>query len=489
MAQAPSTFRCVATSLKVAKRPRIVHLDTTTCDSRKSLSAPVASAIGSPLAQREETPTMDVQDCSYEYWLGHREMKYCSSGVTRSVRPRATIRRARTVLDTIGVTKVFDVTNLDRVGIPNFMTVRPHDLGPGISYYNGKGTTRADAHAGAMMEAVERHAGERYDGPVLAASHYNLRLSHACVDPLEIYIPMVRDYSEHLLLEWISGFDLLNRRQTFAPLNCVMSPYNPYSGMPLFYTSTNGLASGNTRLEALCHALCEVIERDATALAMAGAHLKPAISAILAEMGFSPSAPRDRGAPPLISLRGLPRRAASLVRKLQRAGLQVELRNLTSTTGIATIACTIAEPASPAAHGGCGTHPDARVALSRALTEAAQTRLTWIQGGREDLPELLPAGDAPAPEPSDGVSDTMQFDDLPSLVFPSVNEDVELLIERMRLAGFGQIVVFDITRAEVGIPVVRLVVPRAESWTFYCMHTGRGVFGDRVLRQIEMTGE
>ena len=63
--------------------------------------------------------------------------------------------------------------------------------------------------------------------------------------------------------------DLITRRPTFVPLNCVVAPYNPVSAMPLFYTSTNGLASGNTRLEALCHALCEVIERDATALAMA----------------------------------------------------------------------------------------------------------------------------------------------------------------------------------------------------------------------------
>ena len=94
------------------------------------------------------------------------------------------------------------MTDLDRVGIPNFMTVRPHDRGPGISYYNGKGTTRADAYAGAMMEAIERHAGERYDGPVIDASHYNLRRQHACVDPLEIHISIVRNYSELLL----SGF-------------------------------------------------------------------------------------------------------------------------------------------------------------------------------------------------------------------------------------------------------------------------------------------
>ena len=168
---------------------------------------------------------MSADPCSYDYWLGSREVKYSSSGVERSVRPAATIRRARAVLDTIGVTKVADVTDLDRVGIPNFMTVRPHDAGPGISYYNGKGTTRADAYAGAMMEAIERHAGERYDGPVIAASYHNLRSEHACIDPLEIHVPMVRKYSERLMLEWVLGFDLMTRRPTFAPLNCVVAPY------------------------------------------------------------------------------------------------------------------------------------------------------------------------------------------------------------------------------------------------------------------------
>src|SRR4051794_3505559 len=216
-----------------------------------------------------ERTFMSADPCSYEYWLGPREAKYSGSGVERSVRPSATIRRARAVLDIIGVTKVADVTDLDRVGIPNFMTVRPHDLGPGISYYNGKGTTRAAAYAGAMMEAIERHAGERYDGEIVAASPYNMRSDHACVDPLQIHVPMVRKYSEHLMLEWVLGFDLLARRPIYAPLNCVVAPYSSDSGQSLFYSSTNGLASGNSRVDAVCHALCEVIERDATALAVA----------------------------------------------------------------------------------------------------------------------------------------------------------------------------------------------------------------------------
>jgi ribosomal protein S12 methylthiotransferase accessory factor len=432
---------------------------------------------------------MSAEQCTYEFWLGAEEVKYSGSGVERSVRPSTTIRRARAVLDIIGVTKVADVTDLDRVGIANFMTVRPHDLGPGISYYNGKGTTRADAYAGAMMEAVERHAGERYDGPVIASSHHNLRRHHACVDPLEIHIPMVRDYSEDLLLEWVLGFDLLTRRPTYAPLNCVVSPYTTFSGMPLFYSSTNGLASGNTRVDALCHALCEVIERDASALAMARSHVRPAVAAILSDMGFGGAELPERAEAPPISLRGLPPPAATLVRKLQRAGLEVQLRNLTSATGIPTIGCTIAEPQGlPTvmnAHSGCGTHPDARVALTRALTEAAQTRLTCIQGGREDLPDLARTNGAPPAETWYDGGHTMSFEDIASYQHSSINDDVEFIIERMRQSGFDQVVVFDLTRDEVGIPVVRVVVPRTETWTLYFLHGGRASLGHRVLQQIQ----
>jgi len=429
---------------------------------------------------------MSADPCSYEYWLGPREVKYSSSGVERSVRPSATIRRARAVLDTIGVTKVADVTDLDRVGIPNFMTVRPHDAGPGISYYNGKGTTRADAYAGALMEAIERHAGERYDGPVIASSYLNLRSEDACIDPLEIHVPMVRKYSERLMLEWVKGFDLMTRRPTFAPLNCVVAPY-PNPGLALFYTSTNGLASGNTRVDAVCHALCEVIERDATALALARAEVRPAVAAILADIGFG-AAPAERGEVPLISLRGLPPRAAALLRKLQRAGLKVQLQNLTSAIGIPTIGCTITEPQGlptvANTYAGCGSHPDARIALNRALTEAAQSRLTCIQGGREDLPDFVPPKGAPPVEARVGAGQPISFGDLPSYQHASVNEDVEFIVERMRHSGFDQVVVVDITRADVGIPVVRVIVPRSEIWTLYFAHGSRASLGPRALQEI-----
>jgi ribosomal protein S12 methylthiotransferase accessory factor len=438
----------------------------------------------------KESALMNAEQRTYEYWLGSKELKYSPSGVERGVRPSVTIRRARAMLDVIGVTKVADVTDLDRVGIPNFMAVRPHDLGPGISYYSGKGRTRSDAHAGALMEAIERHAGESYDGPITQSSYHNLRQQHACVDPLEIHVPMVGNYNDRLLVEWVSGFDLLNRRSTFVPLNCVVAPYEPpFSCMPLFFSSTNGLASGNTRLEALCHALCEVIERDSMALALARSQVKPAVGAILSEMGFNGRVLRESVETPRVSLRGLPRSAAAVVHKLQRAGLEVRLRILTSNSGIPTIGCTIVDRQAPPTvmneHGGCGTHPDARVALLRALTEAAQTRVTFIQGGREDLPEI--AGDRDVrPADKQAVDGPMiVFTEIESREHSLINEDVEFMLERMRGSGFAQVVVVDLTKADIGIPVVRVIVPRAESWTMYFLHTGRAGLGRRVLQQID----
>jgi ribosomal protein S12 methylthiotransferase accessory factor YcaO len=440
-----------------------------------------------PIQTRVQT-RIEMDARTYEYWLGPKEMKYSASGVERSVKPNATIRRAQAVLDIIGVTKVADVTDLDRVGIPNFMTVRPHDVGPGISYYNGKGTTRAAAHAGALMEAIERHAGERYDGRVIASSYHNLKSEHPCIDPLEIHVPMVRKYSEHLMLEWVVGYDLMTRQPTLAPLNCVVSPYSPDSGMALFYSSTNGLASGNSRVDAICHALCEVIERDATALAMARADIKPAVASLLADMGFGKSSPAGAEEAPLISLRGLPRTATALVRKLQRAGLDVELLDLTSATGIATIACTITDTQSVPdvinAFSGCGTHPDARIALTRALTEAAQSRLSCIQGGRENLPDYAPARGARPVKVRHRSRRTISFDEIASCQHPSVNDDVEFMVERMRQSGFEQVVVVDVTSKEVGIPVVRVIVPRSEMWTLYVAEGTRASLGPRALQQV-----
>ncbi len=118
--------------------------------------------------------------------------KYASHGVVRTISPAETIRRVAPLMPIVGVTRVADVTGLDRVGIPNFTTVRPRERGEGISYYNGKGSTRLAAKAGAMMEAIERYSGELCDLPVHCFDRQGMERLGTTVDPADIVVPRAR---------------------------------------------------------------------------------------------------------------------------------------------------------------------------------------------------------------------------------------------------------------------------------------------------------
>jgi ribosomal protein S12 methylthiotransferase accessory factor YcaO len=168
--------------------------------------------------------SLDLRRSCKQHWKLEPLPKYSRKGVVRCVPPSATIRRATAVLKPAGITRIADVTHLDRVGIPNFMSVRPLDLDPGISYYNGKGTTRDDAHAGAIMEGIERHAGEYCDYEVVVSSFNELSKCAPCVKPDEIIVPATAKYSDDLKIEWVCGYDLLQSQRTFVPLNAVICP-------------------------------------------------------------------------------------------------------------------------------------------------------------------------------------------------------------------------------------------------------------------------
>ena len=91
-------------------------------------------------------------------------------------------------------------------------------------------------------------------------------------------------------IEWVLGFDLVGRSPTFVPLNSVICPYAPCQGASLFYSSSNGLASGNTLEEALCQALCEVNERDAVAIYDARTRLRAQVRTLLTGAGIPDTA-------------------------------------------------------------------------------------------------------------------------------------------------------------------------------------------------------
>ncbi len=424
-----------------------------------------------------------------QWWPPDVGPKYTDSGVERTITPADTVRRVMPLMERVGVTRVGEVTWLDRVGIPNFTTVRPRERGNGISYYNGKGATRVAALAGALMEAIERHCGERCEQPRHVGTVDELRARGDIVDPDTILLPPATAQQPAPRLEWVEGRDLLSGRPVHVPLNAVVCPYEPAAGcVAAFLSSTHGLAAGNTYGEAICHGLCEVIERDSESIADATSELSPVIESLLGAItdGASEEAVAPPRRTPLIDLATLPPRALGLVRKLRRAGLAVYLRDVTATTGIAAVTCTIVErllDGRSVSHGGAGAHPDARIAVTRALTEAAQSRVGHIQGGREDLPEL-DHGPVKLADPRRDEPEARPYSSLPSREHATVADDIADILTRLAADGFQQVVAVDLTRPELGVPAVRILVPGAETWSMFFSHVGRARLGERAGRAL-----
>jgi ribosomal protein S12 methylthiotransferase accessory factor len=227
------------------------------------------------------------------------------------------------------------------------------------------------------------------------------------------------------------------------------------AGSGYFTMSSNGLASGNHPLEAVSHGLCEVIERDALALwDEAGGSGSPA--GRLALDSVDDAACRQ------------------VLARLEEAGMMVGVWDLTSDLGVATFACLLVDR-QPNFVGqvytshGSGTHPSRSIALLRALTEAAQTRLTFIAGTRDDADREFferardPGRVARLRAELAAPGEARAFAATPSREHADLEEDVRWLGARLADAGIDQAAVVDLTRPDFGVPVVRVIAPGLES--------------------------
>jgi ribosomal protein S12 methylthiotransferase accessory factor len=115
-----------------------------------------------------------------------------------------------------------------------------------------------------------------------------------------------------------------------------------------------------------------------------------------------------------------------------------------------------------------GTHTSAEVAVLRALTEVAQSRLTQIHGAREDTTtadfrrEIGYERTKRLNRHWFVDSRTEQFSQIRSQDSEDFLDDIRLMLKRLREAGMEQAIVVDLTREEIGVPVVRVIVPGLE---------------------------
>ncbi len=350
----------------------------------------------------------------------------------------------------MGITRLGNITGLDRIGVPVAVAVRPNSRS--VSVAQGKGLELPQAIASALMEACEGFHAEEI-GPLRTAAYRDLASIETVVDPASL-CSGDRPFDAGAPISWIEGLDLLRRAPCWVPAEIVHTDYTLRQPDGYFLCGSNGLASGNHPIEAINAALYEVVERDAVALWIA-----------------NPIQQRAQRILDLGSVEDPDCRA--LLAKYDAARIAVRVWDVTTDIGIAAFLCEIrdlaaADPRQLRRFHGSGCHAERAIALSRALTEAAQTRLTYIAGIRDDL-SPSEYEEAPGAEIGDALLDALareitpvSFQDVPSFAADDLAEDLHWGLRRLEAVGIGRIIAVDLTRPDFAIPVVRLVIPGLE---------------------------
>jgi len=370
-----------------------------------------------------------------------------------------TIAHAQRLMPRLGVSQVFDATPLDHLGLPVFMSVRPG--GSTIRVHSGKGMRPDDAQAGAWMEAVEYAACESASKVCVTERRTLSQLRQqwppglAAVD----FAPRLgASVGRRTKLTAVECEILGTRRSTFLPAELVLMPAPKKRAQGLFASSSNGLASGNTLSEATLHALLEVMERDTVALHIA----------------------RDESQPVLKD--SLPAPFSGLRLRWARRGVRLIVRHLPNDAGLPCFEAALHEPAADPSMllaRGWGMHFDRQMALSRAICEAAQSRLavvlsqhTELAGSKEMAKRLAPGTDpanmAQLLTRLRRATGAVRFEALPDLPCPSIGDALRQLLSRLARAGLGPVFRKRLhlngdSSALCGLHVVKVVVARSET--------------------------
>ncbi|MFJ7306068.1 YcaO-like family protein [Streptomyces sp. NPDC099088] len=364
-------------------------------------------------------------------------------GTHRVLDADTTWKRIEPHLSRIGVTRLADVTMLDDIGIPVWQAVQPN--AKSLSVSQGKGVSHELARISAVMEALECWHAEEGTESVLHSNFRDLEgeLSYKMRE-LDLEQPGL--LTERVMLDWLEGVDLGSGHATLVPERCVTLDLSTASAFapPLFSVSSNGLASGNTLEEATLHALLELLERDLVASTTGG---------------------RSPNRPPLarLDLTSVDGHCSAMVlEKLREAGVHVRVHDC-GIDGLACFTAAIWSEELPYTFTGSGCHFDRDVALSRALTEAAQSRLTAIAGTRDDLPpaiyrSLVASRSVPRPW-SDSASELTSFEGARTIHRPFIADDIKAALSIIEQRAGRHPVRVDLTRQDIGIPVVRVIAP------------------------------
>ncbi|MDO5848942.1 MAG: YcaO-related McrA-glycine thioamidation protein [Methanobrevibacter sp.] len=386
-------------------------------------------------------------------------------GTQRVTTPEKTIEKYEPMLRTAGITRITEITHLDRIGIPVFSAIRPTSQDGGVSVYAGKGIGVNQAKASAIMEGFERYSAERQGNEEIVVANMN-DLEGNYIDPKTLNLPQETKNYSNFEIEWSTAFDLVTEKEFYVPSNAIYHPYIPENNcLALFKGHTNGLASGNVVEEAILHSIFEVIERDAWSI-------------------YELTRKNSRQ----INLETVKSDLINdLLEKFSKNDIEIRLFDLTADIKVPTILASADDTLLKDAgllSIGIGTHLDPEIAVLRALTEVAQSRATQIQGAREDTVRadiVRKVGYEKTKKKYkhyfNDKESKIDFSEIPNKSTGSLKDDIDIVIKELKANGIENVLYKDITRPEIGVNVVRVVIPTMEMYS-----VDKGRVGDRCLK-------
>ncbi|WP_184399920.1 YcaO-like family protein [Rhizobium sp. BK650] len=383
----------------------------------------------------------------------------------RSCSPYETLARITPSLSRYGITRLARLTDLDRIGIPVWNAITPNSRS--IVINQGKGIDDIDARVSAAMEALERAVGGNPQIDVRLTSIRQLESEGCFAEPLDCLILAGQDdLRPEEMLRWVQGYDIIADRHVWVPYEAVLLDDTKSNR---FWQSSDGLASGNIRIEATFHGLLERIERDAEVL-----------------WQFASAAEKSRNCINIHSFRDPV--LSGLAQLVCDAGFRLQMFNRTTDIGVPCFEAFIA-PDAPSAGDlryievtyGAGAHPNPGRAAIRAVTEAAQSRLTFISGARDDIhPETF---SRPLPAHLREVlfiEPTHEAHALDTTLGGTIQDMLRSVIGRLVAVGVTSAIAVEMNAGEEDFSVVKMLIPQLENLD------GRRKrrFGPRALKRI-----
>lgn len=317
----------------------------------------------------------------------------------------------------------------------------------------GKGRTTAQSRTGALCEAIERYsAAFQGDEPRIRArlselgedavsphallgysgSQYQRReqLNHGVPD-YRRWVP--RPFDEQRAIDWVPAWSLSHERRRWLPAAyCyfhVPVPPEEHVGHP----DSNGHAAGNCLEEAILQALLELAERDAVGIWWYNRVRRPAVDLASFEQPYF----------------------EALEEHYRSLGYRLWVLDVTNDLDIPVFAALAHDAKSGRYRIGFGAHLDARMGVQRALTELNQvfdpadpSPAPWGDAALEDTSFLRP-DDGLAPRCRNDFADIWHHD---------LRGDVYACVDRAARLGLETLVI-DQTRPDIGLHVVKAVVP------------------------------